>query len=68
MRVCPLGYNACAENFFSMLKGEFLHRFKPRTIAEGKDMIDEHVHFYNHERVQLKTSKIPMEVRNAVFM
>lgn len=60
--------NACVENFFSMLKTEFLYRFKPKTINDAKEMIDEYIHFYNHDRIQLKTNMTPLEVRNAVLM
>ncbi len=61
---CPYD-NACAENFFSMLKTECIYRAKPQTFDEAKDLVDEYIYFYNNERIQLKTGLTPMEVRNA---
>ena len=43
-----------AENFFSILKAERLYRNKPKTIQEADELIDRHIHFYNHGRSQLK--------------
>lgn len=55
--------NACAENFFGILKSEYINRFKPKTIREASEMVDEYIYFYNYERIQLKTSLTPYEVR-----
>ena len=46
--------NAMAENFFSILKTECIYRRKPATFSEANEMIDSYIHFYNHERIQLK--------------
>ena len=46
--------NAMAENFFSILKTECIYRHKPATFSEANEMIDRYIHFYNHERIQLK--------------
>ena len=56
--------NALAENFFSILKTECIHRVKLRTIAEAEQIIDEYIHFYNHVRLQSKTKLTPVEFRN----
>ena len=56
--------NALAENFFSILKTECIHRTKIRTYEEAQILIDNYIHFYNNERVQLKTKLTPMEYRN----
>ena len=61
---CPYD-NACAENFFSMLKTECIYRAKPQTFDEAKELVDEYIYFYNNERIQLKTGQTPMEVRYA---
>ena len=61
---CPYD-NACAENFFSMLKTECIYRAKPQTFDEAKALVDEYIYFYNNERIQLKTGQTPMEVRYA---
>lgn len=49
--------NALAENFFSILKTECIYRTKLKTY-------DDYIHFYNNERIQLKTKLTPIEFRN----
>ena len=56
--------NALAENFFSILKTECIHRVKLRTFSEADQVIDEYIHFYNHVRLQSKTKLTPVEFRN----
>ena len=55
--------NAMAENFFSILKSECINRRKLATIDEARLLIDEYIHFYNNERIQLKTKLTPLEKR-----
>ena len=55
--------NALAENFFSILKTECIHRVKINTFAEARRLIDEYIYFYNHQRIQTKTKLTPMEFR-----
>ena len=55
--------NAMAENFFSILKTECIYRHKPATFPEANEMIDRYIHFYNHERIQLKTGEAPLARR-----
>lgn len=55
--------NALAENFFSILKAECIYRSKPNTFKEAKKRIDDFIHFYNHERIQLKTGEAPLALR-----
>ena len=55
--------NAMAENFFSILKTECIYRHKPATFSEANEMIDRYIHFYNHERIQLKTGEAPLTRR-----
>ena len=55
--------NAAAENFFSILKTECIYRHKPATFSEANEMIDRYIHFYNHERIQLKTGEAPLARR-----
>lgn len=55
--------NAVAENFFSILKTECIRRSKPRTIEQARYLIEEYIHFYNYERIQLKTKLTPIERR-----
>lgn len=55
--------NACAENFFGILKSECIYRHKPKTKEEARQLIDEYIHFYNYQRIQLKTKLTPYEKR-----
>ena len=57
--------NAMAENFFSILKTECIYRHKPASFKEANDMIDRYIHFYNHERIQLKTGVAPLALRHS---
>ena len=55
--------NAMAENFFSILKTECIYRAKIRTYEEARLLIGEYIHFYNNERIQLKTKLTSLEKR-----
>ena len=55
--------SALAENFFSILKTECIYRIKFNTYDEARLIIDEYIHFYNNERIQLKTKLTPQEMR-----
>lgn len=57
--------NAMAENFFSILKTECIYRHKPASFKEANEMIDRYIHFYNHERIQLKTGVAPLTLRHS---
>ena len=56
--------NAMAENFFSILKTECIHRTKLKTYEEARLLIGEYIRFYNTERIQSKTKQTPMEFRS----
>lgn len=56
--------NALAENFFSILKTECIHRTKIKTFADARRLIDDYIYFYNHQRIQLKTKLTPLELRS----
>lgn len=56
--------NALAENFFSILKTECIYRAKLQTYEEARLLIDEYIHFYNNQRIQLKTKLTPQELRS----
>ena len=56
--------NALAENFFSILKTECIYRTKIKTFSEAKQLIDDYIYFYNHQRIQLKTKLTPLELRS----
>lgn len=55
--------NAMAENFFSIFKTECIYRLKPANFSETNEMIERYIHFYNHERIQLKTGEAPFARR-----
>jgi transposase InsO family protein len=55
--------NAPAENFFSQLKEEYLRHFLPPTFQQAQQFVSEYIHFYNYERIQLKTRQTPYETR-----
>ena len=56
--------NAMAENFFSILKTECIYRTKLKTYEEARLLIGEYIHFYNYQRIQLKTKLTPLEKRH----
>ena len=56
--------NAMAENFFSIIKTECIHRVKLKSFEEARLLIDDYIYFYNHQRIQLKTKLTPLEVRS----
>ena len=56
--------NALAENFFSILKTECIHRTKLKSYEDARLLIGEYIHFYNNERIQLKTKLTPLEKRS----
>jgi len=55
--------NAMAENFFSILKTECIYRTKPSSFSQARQLIDEYIWFYNHERIQVKTGEAPLTQR-----
>ena len=55
--------NAVMENFFGHLKEEALRHVRNPTLADLKQIIDDYVHFYNYERIQLKSRQTPFEQR-----
>ncbi|MBX9496592.1 IS3 family transposase [Yersinia enterocolitica] len=56
--------NAVMENFFSHLKAEMYHRKKYESATDLKRDIVEYIHYYNTERISLKTDGMsPVEYR-----
>ncbi|NCE65453.1 hypothetical protein D1159_12915 [Pseudoflavonifractor sp. 524-17] len=52
-----------AENFFSILKTECIYHQKINSFRQARKIIDEFIHFYNYERIQLKTGETPLARR-----
>jgi transposase InsO family protein len=55
--------NAPMENFFGHLKEEVIRHTRLHTIVQAKEVIADYIHFYNFERIQLKTKLTPFEIR-----
>jgi putative transposase len=55
--------NAPMENFFGHLKEEALRQHPIPSFEEARHIIDDYIHFYNYERIQLKTKQTPYETR-----
>lgn len=55
--------NAPMENFFGQLKEEAIRHIHLHTIAQAEEVIADYIHFYNFERIQLKTKLTPFEQR-----
>lgn len=55
--------NAPIENFFGHLREEALRQVRRSTFEEAQQIIDDYVHFYNYEWIQLKTRQTPFETR-----
>ena len=60
---CPYD-NAAMENFFGTLKTECLYRAHFTTRAQLEQLVTEYIHFYNHERINLKNGLTPVEIRS----
>ena len=58
--------NAMAENFFSILKTECIYRQKIKSFQQARELIDDFIYFYNHERIQVKTGVAPLTLRHSV--
>ena len=59
--------NALAENFFSILKTECIHRVKLKTYEQARQLIGEYIDYYNNYRIQTKTKLTPLEKRCQYF-
>ena len=59
--------NALAENFFGILKAECLKRHRLETMQHARQLVENYIHFYNHERIQLKTKLTPLEIRRQLL-
>lgn len=57
--------NSMAENFFSILKIEYISRHKPATFSEANHRIGHYIRFYNHESIQSKIGVTPLMLRHS---
>lgn len=61
--------NALMEGFFGTLKCETIYIEKPKTIEQLEKQIHEYMHYYNHERIQLKLKGLsPVQYRTQSFL
>ena len=60
--------NALMENFFGTLKSETIYIEKPASIEELEKQIHDYMHYYNHERIQIKLKGLsPVQYRTQSF-
>ena len=62
-RGCPYD-NALMKNFFGTFKTEGLYRCKPTTGEQVQQLVDEYIHFYNYQRIDMKYGLTPFEIRS----
>lgn len=55
--------NACMENFFGMLKTEWIQRRRFASLQEAREVVEQYIHYYNYERCHLKTKLTPYQRR-----
>lgn len=56
--------NALMESFFGTLKSETIYINKPESIEELEAQIHDYIHYYNHERIQIKLNGLsPVQYR-----
>ncbi len=56
--------NALMESFFGTLKSETIYLEKPDSIEALEQQIHDYIHYYNHERIQLKLKGLsPIQYR-----
>ena len=55
--------NAPTESFFSHLKEELVRHVQIRDFDDAVLLVDDYIHFYNHDRIQLNTKLTPIEFR-----
>lgn len=60
---CPYD-NAVMENFFGTFKTECLYRCNPTTREQVQLLVDQYIHFYNFERIDVKNGLTSFEIRS----
>lgn len=56
--------NAAMESFFAVLKSEFFHLQKFRSVDELSNGLADYIHYYNHDRIKLKLKGLsPVQYR-----
>ncbi len=55
--------NAPMESFFGSLKEEEVRHWQTPSFRQAQMRIDDYIHFYNYERIQLRTRRTPFQLR-----
>lgn len=55
--------NACMENFFGMLKTEWIQRRRFASLEQAREAVEQYIHYFNYERCHLKTGLTPYQRR-----
>lgn len=56
--------NACAENFFGLLKTEFFYDKEFKNVTQFKKELIDYINYYNNERIKLRLKgKSPVQYR-----
>lgn len=55
--------NACSENFFGLLKSEFLYLQKFSSIEQFKRELEEYIWYYNNDRIKIRLGTSPVKYR-----
>ena len=58
--------NAMTENFFSIFKCECIRIEKSTTLQKARTLIDEYIHFYNFDRIQLNSKRSPLQMHSFI--
>ena len=56
--------NVLMENFFGTFKTECLYRCNPTTGEQVQRLVDEQMHFYNFQRIDMKNGLTLFEIRS----
>lgn len=60
--------NAVIENFFGILKSEFLYTQQFENIDQFRADLDNYIHYYNHKRIKAKLKGMsPVAYRTHAF-
>ena len=54
-----------ANNFFLILKTEYIYRNKPKIFKNVRELIDQYIYFYKHEHIQNETGVAPLTLRHS---
>ncbi|MGP4074720.1 IS3 family transposase [Halobacillus sp. K22] len=55
--------NAVMENFFGIMKSEFLYLDEFESLDHFKQKLEEYIHYYNHKRIKSKLRMSPVSYR-----